>query len=344
MGKVYKRLTAWLNKFDIGMNQRLLNDIPEAFEQMAKCLDLRRLARAALHNDEVEKAALRWLAHWITTEGKLDLPDYDALWQQHVTVRARLVARANELKGTKSDWFPDDHTRSGTVIMKELFTSEMLYVDIQDWMFLFEVCAAHTSNEAVVESMGNIIDQHVSPRRGLSPENYSREAFIHWNGPLLHRADAFLTASLNIHFKGNGPRDWNFLNNTQRADKLRFKHVSKVVDRVRSERSKLPFMEDPAQALSAPLDDASSPYCLDTSDATGILHDSDGEGDGPTHEEQGTWRVEEVRKYRFNRRTRRDEWLIKWQGWPERSDTWEPLGHLTSDEVRQAAIKRKEQE
>jgi len=106
----------------------------------------------------------------------------------------------------------------------------------------------------------------------------------------------------------------------------------------------LPFMEDPAQALSAPLDDASSPYCLDTSDATGILHDSDGEGDGPTHKEQGTWRVEEVRKYRFNRQTRRDEWLIKWQGWPERSDTWEPLGHLTSDEVRQAAIKRKEQE
>ena len=106
--------------------------------------------------------------------------------------------------------------------------------------------------------------------------------------------------------------------------------VSKLVDSVRSaERSKLPFMEEPAQALFAPLDDASPFYLDTTSDATGsgILDDNVG-GDGtPTHEEQGTWRIEEVCKYRFNNRlTRHDEWLlIKWQRWPERrSNTWEP--------------------
>jgi len=41
-----------------------------------------------------------------------------------------------------------------------------------------EVCAADPSNEEVVESMGNFIDKHASPRRGLSPGGpiYSREA------------------------------------------------------------------------------------------------------------------------------------------------------------------------
>jgi len=109
------------------------------------------------------------------------------------------------------------------------------------------------------------------------------------------------------------------------------------VDRVRSERSKLPFMED-AQTLSVSRDEEG----LETGDATGVLGDS-GEDDGPTHEEQGTWMVEEVRKYRFNGRTRCDEWLIKWQGWANGANTWEPLEHLDSDDVRRAAMKLKDE-
>jgi len=70
-----------------------------------------------------------------------------------------------------------------------------------------------------------------SGQRSTAVEGSFSAAYIHWNGPLLHRGDSFLAASVNTHFKGNGPRDWNFMNRTQRADKLKFRHVSKVVDR-----------------------------------------------------------------------------------------------------------------
>ena len=336
--KTFKRLLSWLEKFDSGMRTRLLNDIPLAFKHMAKCLDLRRLARAELHSDDVEQPALCWLADWIRTEGRLSLPDSDILWQQHLTVRTRLVARAGELKGTRSEWFPEDRTLSGTVMMKELFTSEALYKDVPDWMYLFELCVTHTSNEAVVESMGNVIDKHASPTRGLLPENYAREAFIHWNGPPLLRADKLLVAALNHHFAGDGPQDWNFVNKVQRGDKLKFKHVSKVIDRVRSQPSRLPFMEEPTSTAPVPVEVTG----VEGGDATGILQDCGADApDGPTHEEQGTWAVEEVRKYRFNKRTRRDEWHIKWKGWGERHNTWEPLANLTCPSIKETAISLK---
>jgi len=94
-------------------------------------------------------------------------------------VRSRLVARAAQLAGSSFEWFPSDRTRSGTVMMRVLFTDSRLYLGVHDWLFLFELCSTHTSNESVVESMGNIIDKHAAPGRHLAPVDYSREAYIH---------------------------------------------------------------------------------------------------------------------------------------------------------------------
>lgn len=114
--------------------------------------------------------------------------------------------------------------------MHELFERPGLYANVHDWLYIFELCAVKSSNESVVESMGNIIDQHAAPGRHLNPEEYAREAFIHWNGPQLHRADRFLAASLNRHFKVSWPGGWRFTNVTRRMEMLNFKHTSKVVD------------------------------------------------------------------------------------------------------------------
>jgi len=64
-------------------------------------------------------------------------------------------------------------------MMRVLFTDSRLYLGVHDWLFLFELCSTHTSNESVVESMGNIIDKHAAPGRHLAPVDYSREAYIH---------------------------------------------------------------------------------------------------------------------------------------------------------------------
>ena len=63
-------------------------------------------------------------------------------------------------------------------------------------------------NEAVVESMGSIVNLHADPQRGLDQENYAMEAMIHWNGPGSPHCENFLTAALNDHF-GKG-KLWHF--------------------------------------------------------------------------------------------------------------------------------------
>jgi hypothetical protein len=183
---VFKRLVHWLEKLEQGLRERMLADIPQEFGHMSRCLDLRALAGAALPDDDAERGALAQLGKWIREKGQFELPDDDVLWTQHLVVRARLVERAAELAGTRADWLRSCRTRSGTVIMRELY---------EDWLYVFELCATHTSNEAVVESMGAVIYQHAAPGRGLGPE-YARDAFIHWNGPKVHHADDLISAAL----------------------------------------------------------------------------------------------------------------------------------------------------
>ena len=119
-------------------------------------------------------------------------------------------------------------------------------------MFFFNHMVLKTANEAVVESMGCIVDKHATGARGLGQPKYAREAFIHWNGPKPHDADRMLAAALDLHFKG---KPWHFVK-TDRGLRVEDDHkrwkVSKVVDRLASEPSRLPFMADgkPAAAGS----------------------------------------------------------------------------------------------
>ena len=118
-------------------------------------------------------------------------------------------------------------------------------------MFFFNHMVLKTANEAVVESMGCIVDKHATGARGLGQPKYAREAFIHWNGPKPHDSDRMLAAALDLHFKGE---PWHFVKNDRGLrveDDLKRWKVSKVVDRLASEPSRLPFMADgkPAAAL-----------------------------------------------------------------------------------------------
>ena len=82
-------------------------------------------------------------------------------------------------------------------------------------VFLLNHMALKTANEAVVESMGGILDRHASPGRHLSQDRYAQEAFIHWNGPPVHAASALLSRALDRHFgkdsKAGKQKPWHFL-------------------------------------------------------------------------------------------------------------------------------------
>ena len=218
---------------------------------------------------------------------------------------------------------PSDSVLSGTVIMRELWQSSSLRSGARDWLTIFEACVIKSSNESVVESMGMIIDLHAAPGRHPDPEVYAIESFVHWNGPVLSRSRRMLTAALNLHFKG---KRWNFTNTHLRGDKLAFKQVSLVVDRVRAEKSRLPFVEDPVRVSAAVEEEEDADYA-------DIL-------DAPQTSDNN-YEVEKLLDYRM--RNGVEEWRVHWKGYAVSRSTWEPMAHLESageEILRQAAALR----
>lgn len=52
----------------------------------------------------------------------------------------------------------------------------------------------------------------------------------------------------------------------------------------------------------------------------------------PQNKLKGFYPVEAIRAKRTNIHTGKDEYLIKWQGWEEKSNTWEPISNVVGCE------------
>ncbi|KAK3258489.1 hypothetical protein CYMTET_32466 [Cymbomonas tetramitiformis] len=98
--------------------------------------------------------------------------------------------------------------------------------------------ALKIENEAVGEGMGSTVDRHAQAVRGLKQETYTMESFIEYNGPESSEADGFLTAALNLHFKG---KPWHFQHIYRQG---REKHIGMpaMISRLHKRKSKLPFL------------------------------------------------------------------------------------------------------
>ena len=114
-----------------------------------------------------------------------------------------------------------------------LFLKEpALYQGLKEFLHLYLCCLVKTHAEGVAESMGNVIEIHGDKRRErMHIEDLGREAFIHWNGPPVHKADRLGKKALDRHFK-NGR--WNFITQFYRTESL-------VIQRKKREESQVPF-------------------------------------------------------------------------------------------------------
>jgi hypothetical protein len=92
-----------------------------------------------------------------------------------------------------------------------------------------------TPNESVVECIGSIAELHTKPQRNCNFKRFETELVIDWNGPIIHRAQPFLEKSLDRHFGTR--KKWRFHTGSTKFG------VSKVVDRIHNEPSRLSFME-----------------------------------------------------------------------------------------------------
>ena len=207
---------------------------------MGACMDLRKMVATpgqALAANSEQLRALTEVYNMATSAGVV-LPPFDTMLVQYKELSTRLYKAAQD-QDVKLRWFPKDKRHSGTLIMKDVFTTPALRCGVGDFLYLFQHCALKTANEAVVEGMGSIVDRHADPRRGLSPDHYTMEAVIHFNGPLMHEADDLLRAALDRFFNG---KDWHFTQTSACGQAGVYSVQSKVLHGMSRERSKLSFL------------------------------------------------------------------------------------------------------
>ena len=200
---------------------------------MSETLDIKRIAEAPERccSDTDDRANLGVLANWCRENG-VPLCGDDALWEQHQTIKRRIIMAAQQ-HPCKAAW---RKMESGTAVMIFLFTEQQFYSGCKDWMLLFSHCALKTTNESIVESMGCCLDRHADHKRGLSIEHYTKEAFIDWNAPVSQERHSFLVAVLNRIFESQS--EWHCV-----TDGISNYQCSEVVDRLLRECSKLSFFE-----------------------------------------------------------------------------------------------------
>lgn len=125
-------------------------------------------------------------------------------------------------------------TFSSIKVLHGVCLQEKLYFGKQQFVSLALKLLCKTPNEAVVESMGSMLQKHMKPERNANQSAFEGEMHIDWNGPVVTRADQLLSRSLDRKF-GSRKR-WHFKTGSSRF------YTSEVVDRKKSETSRLSFL------------------------------------------------------------------------------------------------------
>ena len=105
------------------------------------------------------------------------------------------------------------------------------------------ICAAAVklSVESDVESLVSRYEKHLKVDRQMEEENAEHEMEISENGPLLQHADNIIERAMNKYWRQNSVNGkWHFIS---RRGELGLKK-SKVLQRLRKQKSKLAFMDE----------------------------------------------------------------------------------------------------
>ena len=158
---------------------------------------------------------------------------FDVVWEQYERLAQRLQVASSCQR--YAHW----KGASGTVIMRDVFTTRSLYEDCGLYLYLFQHCATKTMCEVVVEGMGSVWDASSGARRHQLFHVSVKEAVIAWTAPQPYHdvAEPFLTAALNRHFNG---KPWNFVHTDMRLRQKHFDGGSKVIASHRKDPLRMP--------------------------------------------------------------------------------------------------------
>ena len=90
---------------------------------------------------------------------------------------------------------------------------------------------------SVLESNVSIFERHFNIRRPLKEKTIALEMEVAMNGPVLVQSDSLLLTALHTYWKGG---KWHFVKRSDVRDF--FGTNSKVLQKLKKERSKLPFV------------------------------------------------------------------------------------------------------
>ena len=106
---------------------------------------------------------------------------------------------------------------------------DKFYFGKQEFINIALKLLCKTPNEAVVESMGSMLQKHMKSELNANQTAFTAEMHIDWNGPVVSRADHLLSASLDRWF-GSRKR-WHFKTGSNTF------YTSELVDRKKTEVS-----------------------------------------------------------------------------------------------------------
>lgn len=124
---------------------------------------------------------------------------------------------------------------SSMKIIHGICKDERLFSNKKKFLSIALKIFCKTPNESVIESMGSIAELHTTPQRNCDFKRFETELLIDWNGPNVSKSQAFVERSLDRHFGSR--KNWRFKSGSSKF------FVSKVVDRISSEPSRLTLME-----------------------------------------------------------------------------------------------------
>ena len=91
-------------------------------------------------------------------------------------------------------------TFSSLKVLRGVCQLERFYHDQKFFISLALKLLCKTPNEAVVESLGSLLQKHMKAERTAKQDTFNNELHIDWNGPVISKADRLLERSLDRKF------------------------------------------------------------------------------------------------------------------------------------------------
>jgi hypothetical protein len=253
--RLQKEMSDWtdavLHFFDV----RFLQDQHEIITVVSKCMDLRlycreNFGRLSLSQYLQQKVRPHFNKVWSwAADAGVGIAERSVVWSELCLLAERLYTDIYTFyRGAEMGQYHRWHDKqkkvnvSGTVIQEVVFRDKRWYDGCSNVLHLYQMCALKSMNEAVVEGMCKVVDEHAQGNRGLSLHRYAYESIIHYNMPSQKGVACFINSCLQRYATKYTNCSILRFHSTDKKQRALKSFVSQTVDRHMKNLSRLSFI------------------------------------------------------------------------------------------------------